>query len=372
MPLVDPAASRLFRERFGPEPAVVARAPGRVNLIGDHTDYSGGFVLPMAIEQEITVAIRPLSQPTVQLASEQFGSGAFRTDQNDRASGWGVYVQGVLRELGFNDGLQVAVSSTIPAGAGLSSSAALEIGVARAVTALTKSPWDVRAASLSAQRAENDWVGMQCGIMDQLSSAAGSAGHALLIDCESLDIEHVPLPESVEVVILDTRSERQLVGSEYNDRRTESEAAAAQLGVTSLRQASLDDIEQLDGLLRRRAHHVVTENQRVLDMAEALRSNSLGSVGDIMATSHHSMRDDYETSAPAVDAMVEAATGIAGLIGVRLTGGGFGGCCVAIVERGSSRDFSDLTLDRYRQATGITGRAYVTEPADGAELLEAP
>lgn len=372
MPLVDPAAARLFRERFSNEPTVVARAPGRVNLIGDHTDYNGGYVLPMAVEQEIVVAVRRIDQPTVQVASEQFGDSAFRTDQPDRANGWAVYVQGVLRELGFEGGLQLAVGSTIPAGAGLSSSAALEIGVARAVSALRGDEWNIRSASLKAQRAENDWVGMQCGIMDQLSSAGGEPGHALLIDCQSLDIQPIPLPPTLEVVILDTRSPRTLVGSEYNDRRAESTSAASSLGLASLREATTLDLDRLTGTSLIRARHVVSENQRVLAAARSLRSANFEALRHIMAESHVSLRDDYEVSSPALDSMVEAANGGPGLIGVRMTGGGFGGCCVALVERGSSEQFSAFALRRYRDDTGTIGRAYATSAAAGASILEGP
>ena len=374
MPLVDPPAARLFRDRFGVEPHVVARAPGRVNLIGDHTDYNDGFVLPMAIEQEIQVAVRALSQPTVQLASDQFGATAFRMDSNERAPGWAAYVQGVAREIRrptWPDGFQLAVTSTIPAGTGLSSSAALEVGVARALTELAGDEWDPTAAALAAQRAENDWVGMQCGIMDQLSSAGGVTGHALLIDCQSLEVEPVPIPDTIEVVILDTRAERQLVGSEYNDRRAEGAAAATALGVDSLRQVTEADLDRLSGLPLRRARHVVSENRRVLAAARSLRSGDFEALQRIMAESHTSMKDDYETSAPAVDAMVEAAESAPGLIGVRLTGGGFGGCCVALVQHGWADRVAGYALDRYRDDTGIAGRAYVTSATAGASILEA-
>ncbi len=355
------------------DPQVVARAPGRVNLIGDHTDYNGGYVLPMAIEQEIQVAARPIAQPTVQLTSEQFGEATFRSDSDERAAGWAVYVQGILRELRRSDwppGFQMAITSSIPAGAGLSSSAALEIGTARALTAIAGEDWNPTEAALAGQRAENEWVGMQCGIMDQLTSAAGQAGHALLIDCESLSIQAVPLPGTLEVVVLDTRAERRLVGSEYNDRRAESAAAAAALGVPSLRHANETDVDKLSGVSLMRARHVVSENRRVLAAARSLRTGDFEALERIMSESHVSMRDDYETSAPSVEAMVEAATPAPGLIGVRLTGGGFGGCCVALVERGSFDQFSQFTLGRYRDRTGTIGRAYVTSAANGASLVE--
>lgn len=370
MPLAEAPAARVFRQAFSVDPKIAVRAPGRVNLIGDHTDYHDGFVLPMAINQELTLAMSLLDQPTVQLTSEQFGEAAFRIDQDTKTPGWAAYVQGVMRELDFSSGARIAVSSSIPAGAGLSSSAAIEMATAIAISALTDRDWDPAAAALAGQHAENEWVGMQCGIMDQLASAAGRAGHALLIDCGTLAIEPIPIPDTVQVVVLDTRSARTLVGSEYNDRRQESAAAAAALGLDTLRDASENDLDTLSGVTLARARHVVSENRRVLGAARALRAGDVDALGHLMTDSHASLRDDYEVSSPALDAMVTAASQAPGLIGVRMTGGGFGGCCVALVQQGQADQLADVTLSRYRELTGTVGRAYVTRAADGASILE--
>lgn len=370
----EDSAVRLFSDRFGGTPEFVVRAPGRVNLMGDHTDYNGGFVLPMAVDLATWIAGRSRSDATVMLSSDGFGDAVLSLEDLDHGEPpWSEYVRGVAWALGPErlSGWEGAVTSELPIGAGLSSSAALELAAARSFAAVSAIDWDPLEMALDAQRAENDWVGMACGIMDQLSSAAGVEGHALLIDCRSLAIRATPLPPSVAVVVLDTRTRRRLVDSAYNERRQVCERSARALGVAALRdldESVLSD-SRLDELARRRVRHVLSENRRTVEAAEAMQAGDIDRLGMLMGESHASLRDDYEVSSPELDAMVEAAQATPGCVSARMTGAGFGGCAVALVHEAEVASFVEPALDGYRGATRRTGAAYVTMAVAGAELV---
>jgi galactokinase len=313
---------------------IVARAPGRVNLIGDHTDYTGGLVFPMAIDRWTT--IRGCVADDIRLISADEATPVVLPLHVDRPEctepPWGRYVAGVVAELRPNRGIHGSVSTDIPIGAGLSSSAALELAVAMALG------WDRDPLELArlCQRAENRASGVPSGIMDQLTIAAGVEGHALLIDCGELTVEPVGLPAWVEVVVKFV-AHRTLVGSAYADRV--AECAAAERLIGPLRQATLGDVARIDDpVVRARAEHVVGENRRVLDFAAALGAADLASAGTLMVAGHASLRDLYETSTPQMDAAVEAWTARPGVYGARMTGGGFGGCIVALAEPGAIDD----------------------------------
>jgi galactokinase len=377
------ALTAAFAARFGGRPAGVARAPGRVNLIGEHTDYNDGFVLPMAIDRDVRIAFRPRPDARVVAHSVAFGETvelALDTGAPPRARrgrhGWGEYVAGVawaLRAAGHAvTGWDGVVSGDVPIGAGLSSSAALEVAAARVFAAVGGLRWEPAAMARAAQRAENEWIGMRCGIMDQLASAAARAGHALLLDCRSLETQQVPLPPEAAVVVLDTGTRRGLVDSEYNARRRECEAAARLLGVPALRDATpsiLAGARWPDEPTLLRARHVVTENARTVAAARALEAGDLARVGALMAESHASLRDDFGVSTDALDAMVRAAGSAPGVIGARLTGAGFGGCVVALVEAARADAFAAAAASAYRRATGREPSVHAVRAAAGAEVL---
>ncbi len=312
---------------------VVARAPGRVNLIGDHTDYTGGFVLPVAVDRE-TVVDGERTGDVVELHSEAEPRPArVPLDVSAPATvepAWARYVAGVVAEVRPPVGILGQVRSTVPVGAGLSSSAALEVSVALAL-GFTGTPLEL---ALACQRAEQRASGVPCGIMDQLASAAGVAGHALLIDCTTLDVRPVALPDRAEVVVVHSGQKRALAGSAYAERRAQCEGAAAVIG--PLRDARLDDVDRLaDPVRRARARHVVTENARVLAFADALAADELVAAGRLMTESHVSLRDDFAVSTATLDALVARLSATPGVYGARLTGAGFGGCVVALCEPGA-------------------------------------
>jgi galactokinase len=370
-----------FDAAFDMAPALVAHAPGRVNLIGEHTDYNDGFVLPCAIDYHTLVAAGPRDDTTVRVVAADYGgvTDSFRLDQpiarRDDAP-WANYVRGVvvmLLERGLPlRGAELAVAGNVPQGAGLSSSASLEVAVGQAFKSLqgfdALSPTDL---ALIAQRAENRFVGCNCGIMDQLISARGEAGHALLIDCRSLEATPVRLPVDVAVMIVHSRVERGLVDSEYNTRRAQCEAAARHCGVKALRDLDRDGLAArgagLDALTFRRARHIVTENQRTLDAAQALAAGDLQRLGRLMAESHVSMRDDFEITHPAIDRLVEIAQAAIGPVGgARMTGGGFGGCIVAVLPRERVDAVQAQIAARYRTPRGEAPTLWVTGAEAGA------
>jgi galactokinase len=367
-----------FGSRFGSQPTLLARAPGRVNLIGEHTDYNDGFVLPMAIEHEVVIALRPLDEPVLRLYSTNFQQAVdipFAALQR-RWEGWAAYPAGVARALQESAhslcGLTGVITGNVPAGAGLSSSAALELAAARALQAIADWDWDPVEMAKLAQYAENHFVGMNCGIMDQLISSAGQAGSALLIDCRSLACTPVALPEGVSVAVLDTGTRRGLVGSAYNDRRRQCEEAARSLGIPALRDISLADFLKqaggLDEVTFRRARHVVSEDERTLQAVAAIRAGDLRRFGELLDASHVSMRDDFEISNRELNEMVRLAQAHPACWGARMTGGGFGGCAVAVVRSEQAGSFRAEIAKSYQAATGIEPKIYICYPAQGASV----
>jgi galactokinase len=375
------ALQKLFRESFGEGPELVARAPGRVNLIGEHTDYNDGFVLPCAISRQTLVAARRRDDRQVRIVAGDLG-GATTTFSlaepitPDGAAPWSNYVRGVadgLLEAGVQlPGADLAIMGDMPQGAGLSSSAALENAAGLALAALAGQPdFDRSRLALIGQRAEHRFAGCQCGIMDQLVSARAVAGSALLIDCRSLDCTPVTLPADLAVMIVHSGIERGLVDGEYNLRRQQCEAAARHFGVAALR--DLDDLPGAGGLdpfAYARARHVVGENARTLAAAEALRSGDLARLGQLMAESHAAMRDDFQITLPAIDALVallQQAIGGAG--GARMTGGGFGGAVVALLPVAEVERVRAAVLAGYRTPAGEPPLIMIETPAAGASLI---
>lgn len=363
-----------FEARFGALPARVVRAPGRVNLIGDHTDYNDGFVLPMAIDRAVWIAARPRSDGRVQLTSLDV-AGDLDIDLSrfgHAPDTWTEYVRAVAWSLGDGgyhlNGWEGIMAGDVPLGAGLSSSAALSLAVTRMFTEMSGIEWDpVRMATL-AQRAENVWVGVKCGIMDQLIGTMGREGNAALIDCRSLTVRQVPVPKEVAVAILDTGTRRGLVDSQYNARREQCEAAARACGVPALRDATIELLSKasVDPVTRRRATHVITENARTVAAADALNRGAVDEVGRLMRESHASLRDDFEVSRRELDIMVDLALESDGCHGARMTGAGFGGCAVALVEAQRALDFVEAVSREYASRSGITPSVYVCSPAAGA------
>ncbi|MFZ1399345.1 MAG: galactokinase [Candidatus Promineifilaceae bacterium] len=373
-----------FTEKFGSPPPLLVQAPGRVNLIGEHTDYNDGFVLPMAIDRGIWLALRPREDDQVAVHSLDFGETAVfhLSNLQNTNSGWAEYLKGVawaLQADGYTlRGWEGVMAGNVPKGAGLSSSAALELATARAFQQLSGFDWDAAKMAKLSQRAENKWVGVNCGIMDQMISAAGQAGHALLIDCRSLNAQLVPLPPALDgsgtaVVILDTTTRRGLVDSAYNERRQQCEAAAAHFGVTALRDVSIGEFlaeaDNLPELTRRRARHVITENLRTLNAAKAMQNADAALLGQLMNESHASLRDDFEVTNEALNVIVTIAQEQDGCFGARMTGAGFGGCAVALVHEAKVAGFVTAVSDQYHQQTSHSPKIYVCHPSDGASAI---
>ncbi len=365
-------------------PLAVVRAPGRVNLIGEHTDYNEGLVLPAAIDREAWIAFRPTADDRVELASAQLGRlGSFRlgdiAPDPGRAVDWPDYVAGTawaMREAGLQvRGFRGVLDSDVPVGSGLSSSAAVELASSWALAAPgADRPAPARMAAIC-QRAENAYVGVSCGIMDQFASAAARAGSALLLDCRSLEATPVPLPPDLALVVCDTGSPRRLEASAYNERRAECEAgvrilAAHEPGVRALRDVDEAMLERHRSLLPERVamrcEHVVREDARVVRAAAALTAGDLEEVGALFAASHASLRDLYEVSSPELDLMVEIAVSVPGVVAARMTGAGFGGCTVNLVRPDAVDALRAAVMERYPVATGLRPAVYATRAVDGA------
>jgi len=398
---VDEIKTR-FEALFGRLPTTVIRAPGRVNLIGEHTDYNEGFVLPVAIDRAILIAAAPRHDREVRLYALNFDERtAFSLDriERDEQRAWSNYQRGVahvLQEQGLPlVGMDACIWGDVPIGSGLSSSAAVEVATAYAFQTLSGFELDRVEMALLCQRAENEFVGVQCGIMDQFIACLGRRDHALLLDCRSLDYEHVPLPPpappkpalrppprrkaeglggtgGAAIVVCDTMVRRGLVDSEYNARRRECAEGARLLGVKALRDVSVEAFERqqmgLPEVVRRRCRHVIRENQRVLDSVEALRQGDLAEFGRLMNESHRSLRDDYQVSCRELDVMVEVAQRVEGVYGSRMTGAGFGGCTVSLVEAEAVGRFRDQVARDYAAATGIEPGIYVCRAEDGVGI----
>jgi galactokinase len=358
-----------FERRYGRPPHVLAAAPGRVNLIGEHTDYNDGFVLPLALPLSTRIAVSGRDDQRARVASRErddFQIGEYVVGGEAAGRSWLDYVQGVsalLRASGFAvAGFDMALESDVPLGSGLASSAALLVAVARALRTTFRLDLDDVALARLAQRAEVEFVGAHVGIMDQLCASLGDAEHALFVDTRSLDVQRVPFPSALDLVVIGSGVSHSNVAGEYNTRRRECEGACQQLGVASLRDLGVRDLPRIDRLpapLAGRARHVVTENQRVLDTVAALEAGRLADIGPLMAASHRSMRDDYEVSVPEIDLLVDLAVAQSSVVGARLTGGGFGGSIVVLTLAGSARVAGEAIVSQYVAQSGRPGRLLV-------------
>lgn len=377
-PLATTGIISEFARRFGGAPTHLGRAPGRVNLIGDHTDYNEGFVLPIAIDRAVRLAARPRRDRQVRIYSLDFREErAFSLDERTpRDDGWIEYVRGVAYVLAEEGkhliGWEGVMAGDVPVGAGLSSSAALEVAATQVFATLSNTSLGELQRARIAQRAENEWIGVQCGIMDQLISVIGRAGHAVLIDCRSLTARFVPIGSEAGIVVLDTGTRRGLVDSAYNERRAQCEQAARYFGVPALRDVDLATFEDraggLDAITRKRARHVITENARTIEAASLLEGGDHASVGLLMLASHASLRDDFEVSRPELDTMVELARRHAACYGARMTGAGFGGCAVALVQASQAASFEVEIAAEYERAVGIRPAVYRCTPSSGAAV----
>ena len=370
--------AHIFAQQFGHAPTLTVRAPGRVNLIGEHTDYNDGFVLPCAIDFAAHIAIAANGSQTVRVYAADYAAHdefALSGEISASPQQWAQYVRGVvwaLAEQGFKlpEGVNIAISGNVPQGAGLSSSAALEVGVAKALQALFDWPLNETELALIAQRAENAFVGCQCGIMDQLASARGVAGHALLIDCRSLETTPIPRPTDLAVLIVHSNVQRGLVGSEYNTRRAQCQTAAAHFHAAALRDVDMAQWQAqhpgLDAVAARRARYIIQENQRTLDAATALRQGDTAALSRLMAASHAGMKTEFEITHPAVDCLVELMAEIIGEQGgVRMTGGGFGGCVVALLPHALVPAVTAHINTHYHSRTGLHETVFVCTPQAG-------
>lgn len=368
-----------FRANFGGDPALLARAPGRVNLIGEHTDYNDGFVFPAAIDRAIYIAARPRNDREVHLVSIDFADETvFSLDALDAPdlAVWSSYPRGALWWLvnqGFEvPGFDAVMGGDIPVGAGLSSSAAVEVVTIELGLALAGGTLPKLSIALGGVDVEHNFIGVPCGVMDQMASAMGVEGHALLIDCRSLEATPIPIPGGVSIVIMDTAKRRGLVDSEYATRRAQCEEAARILGVPALRDATREQVEAardtLGDVLYRRARHIVTENLRTQAAATALRNGGLKTAGQAMRESHASLRDDYEVSCRELDVMSDLANAQTGCYGARMTGGGFGGCAVALVDNGAVDAFVQAVAPAYEAETGLTPQIYVCQAGAGSSV----
>ncbi len=379
------SAAETFRAAFGADPAGYSRGPGRANLIGEHTDYNHGFVLPFAIDREIVAAFAPRTDRTIRLATAlEPGFLTADLDQLEPGSSWAAYPLGVvwaLAEFGVDlatvTGFDLAVSSTVPVGAGLSSSAALETATLMALTRLWGLSLDRPTMARVGQRAENVVVGAPTGVMDQFASLLGAQDAAVFLDCRSLDHEVVPLgldAAGLAVLVIDTHVKHAHATGGYGQRRRECEQGARLLGVASLRDATLPQLEAardtLGDVVYRRVRHIVTENQRVLDTVATLRAQGPLAIGELLNASHASMRDDFEISVPELDLAVDVAC-TAGAIGARMTGGGFGGSAIALVPAGQADVIAEAVTRAFADAGFTAPSTFLVHPVDGARLLEA-
>ena len=371
-----------FAKYFSASPDHIFRAPGRVNLIGEHTDYNDGFVLPIAIDREMLIAARKRDDRMVRMVAHDLESGRaeFSLDaliEHDLKQKWSNYIRGVawaMQQRGLQlTGVDVMMHGDVPIGSGLSSSAALEVCAATMFKEIGKLEiGDLEMVRLC-QRAENDFVGVKSGIMDQFISALAQEGSALLIDCRDLSYQNVPLPRGVTIIVCDTAKRRGLVDSEYNTRRAECEQAARFFGVKALRDVSLENFvrreKDLPPTVAKRARHIITENARVLNAVEAAKRNDVQTFGALMNASHESLRDDYQVSCAELDTMVRIARRQPGCLGARLTGAGFGGCTVNLVDDNSVAAFTVNVAREYQAQTGLVPQVYACHAQAGASII---
>jgi len=370
-------ATILFTTKYGREPDGLVRSPGRINLIGDHTDYTGGLVLPTAIDRAIWVAFRPRPDRVVRLRSEAFVDDLhIDLDELSRGQGWGEYVKGVawaLEQSGNRlQGWEGVIASDIAMAAGLSSSGALAVAIVAVFSQVADLGWDPASFAEIAQRAENEWVGVHSGIMDPLVATAAREGYAMLIDCRDLATTHVPIPDEAGFVVMDTGTRRNLLEEGYNRVRSQCEAAAGELGCSSLRDLSSGAFatikQDIDQHLLECARHVVTENERTRAAADALAAGRLVELGRLMSESHVSLRDLLGVSSRPLDAIVQSAQSADGCYGARLTGGGYAGAAIALVDKATTEDFIGSVEDGFHDATGLQSHCFVVESSAGASF----
>jgi galactokinase len=373
-----------FESYFNTKPKFIVRSPGRVNLIGEHTDYNDGFVLPMAIDREVCIALNPRDDETIRLFSLDLKTeSVFNLHSLNPSTGWDAYPQGVANQLmkaGFEiKGFDGIITGDVPRGAGLSSSAAVELATAKAFSVVSGLEWDAVQMAKISQKAENEWVGVNSGIMDQMASAVCKEGYALFLDCRSLEFQHVPLPKDISVVVLDTSTRRGLVvESAYNERRSQCEEAARWFGVKALRDGRLDSEKwKVEGgkmkeereLVFKRARHVISENERVLEAVEAMRKGNAKRLGELFNESHESLKNDFEVTNDALNIIVECARDQVGCYGARMTGAGFGGCAVALVNEENVEAFVKNVTAAYRLRSGLEASVYVCKSSAGANQV---
>lgn len=374
-----------FAGRFGQPPRWLVRAPGRVNLIGEHTDYNEGFVLPMAVDRRAAVAVAPNGEACCRVVALDRGGEVASFEGLGRGAAtpaWARYAEGVVSLLRARSVrvpmFDAALASSVPVGGGLSSSAAVEVAFALALGALAGAALDPLSLAVLCQRAEHEFAGVPCGLMDQLAAVFGRAGHALLIDCRAVEMRPVPIDAArAGVLVVDSGVRHELASGEYAERRRQCERAVAGLAerdpaVRSLRDATEDAIDRagLEATLHRRARHVVRENARTFEAARLLEAGDMAGVGRLMLESHASLRDDYEVSCPELDALVEIAAATPGVFGARMTGGGFGGCVVAFVEPERTSGAGGAIAAEYERRVGVRARWMVVGAADGACVVE--
>ena len=373
----------LFKSTFGIDPDFFYQAPGRVNLIGEHTDYNDGFVLPCAIDYQTLIAATPRQDKKVVVTAAAFDGQVVTFELTHTISPsadapWSNYVRGVVTALMERKvllkGANLAVIGDVPQGAGLSSSASLEVCSGLAMTHMTRQSVSLKELALIGQEAENKYVGVNCGIMDQMVSACGEVGHAMLLDCRSLDTRSVKIPDEAAIIIINSNKRRGLVDSEYNSRRKQCESVASHFGVEALRDISLECLEErkseLDETAYRRARHVITENRRTLEAAEILPTGDLKRMGVLMAESHASMRNDFEITVHAIDTIVDIVKAIIGDEGgVRMTGGGFGGCVVSLAPKSKVAAIKRAIAEHYHPRTGLKADIYVCQASQGASVV---
>ena len=366
-----------YQTIFGHAPTGMIRSPGRVNIIGEHTDYNDGFVFPIAIDHATHIAFSPRQDTTIIAHSLNFNKKIEIDLNDDTPPGkitWREYIRAVVQVFkntfkqtlhGFN----AVIYSDVPMGAGLSSSASFELAIAKVLSEVNHIPWDKARIARLCQKAENTWVGVNCGIMDQLICAIAEKNHASLIDCRDLSSQLAPLPDNTVIIILDTDTRRGLVASAYNERRQQCETAAKTLGINALRDISYEHLLQqsalLDPLVFRRAKHVVSENERVLRAMQAMRDQDPVLLGVLLYQSHQSLDQDYEVTNEALNIMVECAMATEGCYGARMTGAGFGGCAIALVNKEFADSFKQTVAGCYEERTGLVPAIYMTSANDG-------
>jgi galactokinase len=381
------SASAAFERRYGGPPRWVVAAPGRVNLIGEHIDYNDGFVLPMAIERYCVIAAGPAERDAkfFSIATNEEATISLSAPQKHPTPGhWSNYVAGVFAGCigrGIQPaGFQAVIDSAVPFGGGLSSSASLEVATATLIEAMTGTALQPVEKALLCQKAEHEYAGVPCGIMDQFASVMGRADHLMLLDCRSREIEHISLVDpNVTVLIINTNVKHELSGGEYAERRRQCESAARKLGVASLRDATQSQLEanreKLDAVEFRRARHAISEIRRTSEAAAAIKTGDWSRVGRLMYASHDSLRDDYEVSCRELDFLVDLARHMRpgdGVIGSRMTGGGFGGCTVTLVETAKADRVTEHLARNYRDQIGIEPSVLTSRPARGAHVVRSP